>query len=265
MPVGNSEAAFEKFKHEIGGRGDIEADGRVVMACGWDGTGKTALINRCAAWLRAELRAAGATPVVLELRNVTNLWSSVQERMMAVTTAVFDEVHARQLFQQNVLDLLDRRVDEPEHFYRILANALTPDLFLLVLLPPTEIPAEVSRYLSLALGRIVFFAETRLVDATRHVLPSLRTSRGTTPLMLDLGALENDEGWVFVKSRLRAESALRISEETVRRVTEARKVSIGELQALFLGTYADLLEKGGEPHEVTLLDLMRFYFRRVGR
>lgn len=280
VPVDNTEASFELFKRTLGNVHALRTDGRLVVALGWDGCGKTSLLNRCAAWLQNQLGAHDCH--VVPLVNVTRDSETVEERENKVFQSLIYELGYRELLteehRREMTEALHKSNLDIGYLY-VSKYVLQPrNAVLVVLLPRTEIPREVESYARWAHPNLVFFAESRIVDAVAAHWPTIqRVHNKSLPIRLDVGMLVEEDGWKFVRARkgdrTDAPDYPFVSEQTIRAVTEERKLSIGELHDLLHGMYQELLEKsaksgsvGSDPmREVTFLELMRFYFRRLGR
>ncbi|WP_157984659.1 hypothetical protein [Lentzea terrae] len=279
VPVDNTENSFETFKRMLGDAARLRDDGRLVVALGWDGCGKTSLLNRCAAWVQGCL---GDDCHVVSMGKMSRERETVEERQ-------------RNVFQSLIYELGDRELLTPEHrlemtgaldkhnlnigYYYVSRYVLKPkNAVLVILLPRTEIREEVENYARWAHPNLVFLAESRMSDAVIAHWPVIQQVHNPSlPIRLDVGTLTENDGWAFVQARKGDRTdALGypfVAEETIRRVTAQRELSIGELHDLLHGVYQELLENGamwrsrstGLMGEVTFEDLLSFYFRRLGR
>ncbi|MET9630498.1 hypothetical protein ABZX92_23805 [Lentzea sp. NPDC006480] len=280
MAVDHTETAFTAFQESLGeDLTTLHDDGRLTVALGWDGCGKTSLLNRCAAWVKAEL---GKSCHILSLADAGRDNEPREDRENRVFKLLIHEFRDRDLLDDNQHAELTEALDKGDlNFGYLYASkyVLKPkNLVLVVLLPRTEIPLEVENYARWAYPYIVFLAESRKVESVNEHWSAIESAHNSAlPIRLKVGTLDNGDGWAFVQSRkgdrTDAPNYPFVSEETIRRVTEARTLSIGELHKLLYGTYQEVLKKGkasgaigsGSMGEVTLLDLMEFHFRRPGR
>lgn len=279
VPVDHTEKAFEVFKKALGDDPSaLRAEGRLTVALGWDGCGKTSLLNRCANWVKAELRQGCH---IVSLVDAARDSDPREVRENRVFKLLVHELFARDLIdpkqREDLTEALDKGDLDFGYFYASRYVLKPKNVVLVVLLPRTEIPLEVESYAKRAYPNLVFLAESRKVEAVGSYWPRIESAHdSSTPIRLEVGTLAQGDGWAFVQARkgdrTDAPDYPYVSEETIRRVTVARKLSIGELHKLLYGTYQELLEQikdsgsvGSPMGEVTLLDLMEFHFRRPGR
>lgn len=280
VAVDHTETAFSTFKDALGeDLTTLRDEGRLAVALGWDGCGKTSLLNRCAAWVKGKLDKSCH---IVSFSGTGRDNEPREDRENRVFKLLIHEFDDRDLLDDKQRDELKAALDKGDldlGYYYASKYVLKPkNMILVVLLPRTEIPLEVENYASWAHPYIVFLAESRRVELVDSHWPVIERARNSAlPVRLDVGTLADDDGWAFVQSRkgdrTDAPNYPFVSEETIRRVTEARKLSIGELHNLLYGTYQEALKKGkasgaissGSMGEVTLLDLMTFHFRRPGR
>lgn len=253
---------FDRFQKTMGSVGRLARGGRLVVVTGGKGCGKTSLINRCTAWLCAELGEVGLKGETFALADSTKPHRSIMNRMRQVITDLVDELRneRREVGTQHV-KLLEHRISEIEdisdqeiHFdkvdrvYRYLVHdALPDDRIAIILLPPSsDLADEIKNYAGFAKHpRIVFFAETDYVEDVHRMWPEIRTNNRMAPILLKVGSLNAGDGWTYADARQRNVSAdpsfPRVSEETMRRVTAEGVQSIGWLQWLLHGVYDELL------------------------
>ena len=279
VPVDHTEKAFEVFKKALGDNpAALRTEGRLAVALGWDGCGKTSLLNRCAHWVKGRLaQGCHIVPLVDAARDP----DAREEREMRVGPLLIHELVARDLVEPKQREDLDKALEKGDldfGYLYVSKYVLQPkSVVLVVLLPRTEIPREVENYARRAYPHLAFLAESRKVEAVSSWWPRIESAHEpSSPIRLDVGTLAQGDGWAFVRARkgdrTDAPDYPFVSEETIRRVTVARELSIGELHKLLYGTYQEFLERikesgkiGSPMGEVTLLDLMEFHFRRPGR
>lgn len=280
VPVDHTFTAFEAFKKALGKDLTVlRSEGRLAVALGWDGCGKTSLLNRCAAWVREML---GTDCHVVSLVKVCRESETVEVRQNKVFQSLIYDLGHRGLLtsdqRREMTEALNKNNFDVGYHYASRYVLEPQNAVLVILLPRSEIPPEVENYARWAHPNLLFLAESRMVDGVRSHWPVIQGNRNSSmPIRLDVGTLVEDDGWKFVQARngdqKDASDYPFVSKETVQRVTEERTLSIGELHDLLHGMYQELLEKSAEPGsvgsgpmgEVTFLDLMRFYFRRLGR
>jgi hypothetical protein len=267
LDVDKSEASFRAFQEEFGPPEELDRQGHMVIAAGWEGCGKTALINRCAQWAKAEMERATLVPAIIDLRPDALEHQEISERMRRVCRRMTHVLRARNLLRNS--DDFIARYSEPEDAYPTVGDYLQEGVVVVALLPRSELSEELVRYAQLTRRRLLFFAEIRNPRQVEDVERRLQLPSGHMPTVLEVGPLGDGHGWHFCDSRM-AGSGVRdnvpaIREETLTRVTGLRDVSIGELQGLLYGVYDEVLRWEKPPPEVIWDDLMNFYFRQANR
>lgn len=280
VAVDHSDEAFEQFKSKIGDAAALKRDGRLVVVVGQEHCGKTSLLNRCAAWVRSALTTDGsggggpATEVhVLNLVDACERNKSVLDRQQGVYSCVVDELERRdQLTAEQVKELRERE-DKLDRGYRYLGLNLRPEALVVVLLPPTELLAEVVEYARFTQRRLLFMVETAEVDLIERKWSEVADVSSAEPLRLKVSLLKEGDGWEFVKSRHRlhpkGDACPKVTESAVQKVIETWKPSIGQLQTLLYGIYNEMLvEQRAEARtEVSFDDIKDLFFsmNRTGR
>lgn len=272
VPVDNTQEAFEQFQEQMGDLLGLRDEGRLVVVSGQRGCGKTALINRCASWLRDTLGPRAIEGKILPLTQECLDSQSIKRRMNHVFQCVVDDLwrHKRLSKEDHIRGLKEQR-DDLGIAYRYLSSVLDDDLVTIVLLPPSEdLVKEVSEYAKYARKNIVFFVESSYVNYMENFWPSIREASRMPPIRLDVGLLGERDGWRFAQARQEhysdAETFRRVSETTMLRVTEDWKTSIGQLQALLFGVYRELNDESSLAgkvisDEVTYGEITNYYFR----
>jgi energy-coupling factor transporter ATP-binding protein EcfA2 len=260
VPVDNTETAFQDCQEQFRDASYLREIGRVVVVTGEQGCGKTALINRCAYWLREQLPAVGLRGEIVDVTRQARVNESMADRRGKVCKAVVDTVYQRRLL---VSDLVHQMREQPDDAYFNLAGCLPPELVLLVLLPPSaDLTEELVTYATDARQRIVFFAETSddLPDERRHRLDQAGQA---PPVYLEVGRLGEHDANRFAARRLRdvPEGALpRVAPEALDDYTTFRRhVSIGEVQRLLYGMYEKLRVQADRPDEVTFQHISQYF------
>ncbi|MET8764631.1 hypothetical protein [Lentzea sp. NPDC004782] len=280
VPVDHTETAYAVFREALGeDLTTLREEGRLAVALGWDGCGKTSLLNRCAAWVKRKL---GQGCHIVSFTGTGRDSEPREVRENRIFKLLIHELGDRGLLEPKQRDELTDASDKGDLDFGYLYASrwvLKPgNMVLVVLLPRTEIPREIENYARWAHPNLVFLAESRKVENVDSHWPVIESAHNSAvPIRLDVGTLAKDDGWAFVQSRkgnrTDAPDYPYVSEETIRRVTEARRLSIGELHKLLYGAYQEVLENGarwrskdtGLRGEVTFEDLLSFYFRRLGR
>jgi hypothetical protein len=272
VPVDNTQEAFEKFQGQMSDLRGLRDEGRLVVVSGLRGCGKTALINRCASWLRDSLHGLGAEAMIFSLTHEYLDNQSIQRRMDHVFQCVVNDLlQRRRLSEEDHIRGLKEQRDDLGIAYRYLSGVLD-DLLTIVLLPPSEdLVKEVAEYAKYAHRNIVFFVESSYVDDVESFWSNICSASRVPPVRLEVGLLGERDGWRFAQARQEhhsdAEELRKVSESTMRRVMENwNTASIGQLQALLFGVYRELSDRP-EPEdvvtsdEVTYGDITNYYFK----
>jgi energy-coupling factor transporter ATP-binding protein EcfA2 len=271
VPVDNTQVAFERFREEIGDAESLRQEGRLVVATGQQGCGKTSLINRCATWL-AEALPHGE---IISLVDESSASDPIEHRLTLVYECLLADLAERRVLTTEQLQELAERRDNLELGYRTLSSrldALESDLVLIVVLPPSEdLVREIEHYARFARRKILFFAESSYVDYVDRHWAQIRRACRAEPVLLKVGPLEDGDGWLFAQSRqeLHPDAGVypKVSEETMLRVTtRGYPTSIGQLQTLLHGVYEDLRRRSPEDlalrsPELSYEEITDYFFR----
>jgi len=273
VPLDNTQQAFEQFQEQIGDLRGLRDEGRLIMVSGQRGCGKTALINRCATWLRDGLDNLGIQGMIFSLTQEGLENQPIQRRMNHVFQCVVDDLWQRELLskEDHIRGLKERR-DDLDLAYRYLSGVLDDDIVTIVLLPPSaDLVREVEGYAKYARKHIVFFVESSFVDSMERSWPDICTASRVSPILLEVGPLRERDGWLFAQARqehhpIADEMFPRVSEKTMQRVTDGWETSVGQLQALLFGVYRERSNRPGPEitvtsDEVTYADITSYHFR----
>ncbi|BCL15765.1 hypothetical protein [Micromonospora sagamiensis] len=252
VPVDNTETAFARCREEFRDASYLVDTGRLVVVTGDRGCGKTALINRCAYWLREQLSTVGLRGEIVDVTRQARENEPMAERRAKVCRALVDTVFQRQLFTS---ELAHQMREQPDDAYFNLASCLPTDLVLIVLLPRSaDLTEELVTYATDARAQIVFFGETsyQLPDERRQRLDH---AGHAPPVYLEVGGLREHDAARFAEQRLGAvpDGELpRVDPKALDDYTTFRRhVSIGEVQRLLYGMYEKLRVQADRPDEVT--------------
>jgi hypothetical protein len=252
VPVDHTETAFRQFQAQFEDPAHLVDLGRLVVVTGDRGCGKTALVNRCAHWLREWLVPAGLHGQVIDLTREARENQSMVERRARVSAALVDRLYEQRLL---VSEVVREMRGEPDDVYRNLAGCLTPGLVPIVLLPRSaDLTEELVGYATDARRRIVFVGETSygLSEERRQRIDQAGEAPAVHLAVSRLGARDASR---FAEERLR-----RVPEGTLPRVAPTaldeytasrQRVSIGEVQRLLYGMYEKLRVQSDRPDEVT--------------
>ena len=277
VPVDNTQKAYEQFTEEIDDPRRLSTDGLFVVVSGEQHCGKTALINRCAAWLRRRLNDVGLQGHIFPLTHERIATRSIKARLEHVFGCMSDDLRKSKLLEPDQLGELERRGDDLDRAFRYLSDILDQNRVLIILLPPSEdLIKEAERYANFSRGKIVFFAESAYVNIVRHHWPSIRIAGPAAPILLEVGPLHRDDSWLFAHTRQEihysqpnARPFLKVTKETMNKLTAGRKISIGEMQKFLHWMYGDMESQpdeysGSSSGEVTTVDVLSSYIRWYG-
>jgi len=281
VPVDHTLLAFEQFKTAIGDASSVRTAGRLVVALGGDGCGKSSLLNRCAAWLKPLLNKGEDGPCQLfSYVDTCDVSMSREARDSAVYQCLLDDLEARGMIPSPHGKKLNEYRADLKLGYRYLSTHVLKshelkDAALVILLPRTELKEEVEHYASWTYSNIVFLAESREVEPVRAHWQKIRgASAGPAPIRLEVGQLTEEDGWTFVKARnghrTDAVNYPFVSEETIRRVSKRPDLSIRELENLLFRLYQEILGQSTGPDslgsgltgELTYDTITDFYWRQ---
>jgi energy-coupling factor transporter ATP-binding protein EcfA2 len=272
VEVDSTERAFQDFTREMAECATLLREGHLALVVGDSGCGKSALVNRCAYWVQNELSGSRTRCEVIDLTTTlaAQPQKSIDDRMSLVCDRLVIELMSRDgLLRTGAQTALisDRTI--PGRIYFGLPSALQPDVVLVILLPKPEVAEEMIRYGSLAGGRMLFMAESEMLDAAevRTIVEALE--QRVRPIVLSVGQLRPDDVRTFAYDRLNRHSTKgcypALTEEAMTRFAKWVQ-SVRELQQAFHGAYEERLRKGedyDEKSSVTYLDVLEFQHRWV--
>ncbi|GLW91260.1 ATP-binding protein [Actinokineospora globicatena] len=245
---------------------DILTTGGYVLAFGESGCGKTALVNRCANWVRDALREAlGAKVIVVDLRrHALALESSSVAKRIGWACAKLVKV----LRDEDALvdpDAPELKSGDPDLILPELDSLLDPSLALVVLLPDhLDLVREVHVYASGMLSpRVLYLAESALLTDAHVRKIELELEDTRPPIVLRLRTLTRADVARFVGDRLdrhRAAGRYPGIDDTAVAELVATK-SVKTLQRTLLGTFEMLRREAvnySEAYAVTVDDLNRY-------
>lgn len=270
VSVDNTEDAYRKFQQEIGDPHLLSTEGRLVVVSGPQRCGKSSLINRCAAWLLCELEKVDLAGAIFSLTDVVPTNRSVDDRILQVFDSMIDDLRRRKLMEDPDLNVLTTRRNNLDLAFRYLSTNLDKDQVLIILLPSADLVKEAVKYAELSRGKIVFFSETAYGDSVRIHWPNIHKASRMPPILLEVGPLEENDGWVFAKARqeVHANPNLRpfpkMTRNTMAQITGGLEISIGQLQTMLYDYYhhrTQLPQNNVAPSdEVTFEDFTKFYY-----
>ncbi|MDG4821727.1 hypothetical protein O7635_07655 [Asanoa sp. WMMD1127] len=255
--VDHTKEQFEVFKNEFGTGEGVLRTGRLVVASGPAGSGKTSLVNRCVKHFLAKARECGRHPMVIDLRRDRLDRGETAERMRLLSERLVDELTVHDMI--NADGATAQRSTDPDRMFPLLSKELGENTIVAVLLPPSgDLIAELIEYARFARGKLMFFAETSFYRRLRDQRAEFHSAGGTAPLFLELGPLNETDGDLFLVHRLTrhrdegggwpdgAEPPNPATGKLEKLVSE-RPMSIGELQLLLHEIYDLLLTEVPQP------------------
>lgn len=262
VPVDNTQGAFEEFCDRFADPGYLRLDGRLVVTAGGRGCGKSSLINRCAHWLQDQMRtAAQLTAVVVDVTRGSSIAESMAARRARVYAALLDKLYANKTL---IHDLAYQQRHSPDEALRTLPNCLDEHCALIVLLPSTELVDELVQYTQDVGQRMVFFAETTAELSNDHRL-RMDQAGAIPPVHLQVGRLDSADAGVFASERLHPlrDVLPPVAKTALEELISRRLVSIGEVQRLLYGVYAQLRVQNVLPKEVTYQHISDHYVKHA--
>lgn len=245
VPVDHTEKAFTDFVDAMGDLGAYLQHGRLALVTGESGCGKSAVINRCADWVVRQLaqREGSPTGKVVDLTRTLNgrPQQTIDDRLSIVCDALFNQFRGQDLLKPGALEQLKSDRDQPDRIYPILHKTLRNDRALIILLPdPGELADEVIRYSGLTCGKVLFLAESALLDTGQVDAIRWAQRNWIQPITLQVGPLQSGDLRAFALDRLRrhVDKGLypQLSDETMDSVTPLLQ-SVDQLQRALSETY----------------------------
>ncbi|MCD0450677.1 hypothetical protein LO762_15980 [Actinocorallia sp. API 0066] len=241
VPVDHSFQAYEKFKGAISG--DPFTTGWLFVFKGPSGCGKTALMHRCAHWLQRAGETSGGYKA--EIIDFTDQVPPTFEALPVERRVAFV---ARRVARR-VGQFLGRplRPGPPDLLYAAMSDLLLAQdeedrRLVLVLLPPSELAAELDHYRYLGRPGLVFMAETSTDETDPAATLTSRYGLRTVPL--EVRGLSPGDGWKLVRARMRGGATPRFPRALVDSYMTAMAgrsrdgISIKELRSVLAGAYA---------------------------
>lgn len=275
VDVDNSKQAFEEFQSILGSDHAFDRGGAMAIAVGDRRFGKTALLNRCAFWLKREIEkrsaAAGAKKKahIVDLRflaSVEGLGSNVpaRERVDTVCHHLMKKLHG------------DRQLAEPwsedaqrdaSHVLPYLADVLARNVVVIVMLPPTaDVIDELVSYANLVPRKVVLLAETSFAGRLEEYGGKLKRA-ATVPVQLHLGTLRPEDGEKFYNERRARHTSDRTVAEAapadLRWLITVKPTSVGEFQEFLHELYEKEIQRRPPAQQLTREVITEFYISRT--
>lgn len=277
VPVDHTAESFAEFTSQMANPVGLRKNGRLVLVAGQGGCGKTSLMNRCAHWLRKELKASHKITVeVIDLTKASSTTDTVPDRMTQASRRLADEIRvSRVVSGDDALAELAASRDRVGEFYPRLSRALNDRMVLAVLLPPIdlvvqteEIMQEIADYRRLVDGKLVMFIEVTLADGQTDRLAATKASVGARPLVLPVRPLKDGDGAVFSDVRLALHRQLgdfpELTQEAKEKIDDIPNISVSFLQNLLYGVYEERRrsnDRYSAQDEVSYADITDYVYR----
>ncbi|MEU6153022.1 hypothetical protein ABZ816_23780 [Actinosynnema sp. NPDC047251] len=248
VAVGDSEGQYLNFQKQLGDLSSVVDYGRTVLVNGDTGCGKSALVNRCAAWARTRFGERKIVATVVDATKPLKRFEqlSLDMRMVGMCDRLFDLMRKDRLIRDEFVDEFERNRKEPERVYVNLGDYMHRDHALILLLPtPVELLQEVVRYADFAPPRVLFMLESDVLRDEHVEQIERAVERWTKPVVLTVGRLVEGDVKRFVDQRTGENRDRgrfpRMSDETVAAVGE-KVQTVAQLQRTLHSTFEYLME-----------------------
>ncbi|MFI9811709.1 hypothetical protein [Saccharothrix variisporea] len=264
VDVDSSEAQFREFQRQMGDLTSVINRGRIVLATGHTGCGKSALLNRCAAWVIAGLKEQGKDAKVVDasLTFAVSEPTGMVERITTVSDRLFDLMRRENLIQSTAIEEFRQDRREYVRVFDNLSFFLPENNVLILMLPsPEDLWREVVKYASLVRGRVLLMMESSRLDHEAVQQINVGVERHTKPIVLEVGPLKDGDVKRFVDARLNRQGIPgrfpRMSDETVVSVG-SRMATVAQLQRSMHSTYEFRMRQAdyGDDAWVTMEDIL---------
>lgn len=202
VPVDHCAEAYTDFQAELEAVPASAQRAHTILAYGREGSGKTALLHRCASWLQRG--PDGRVPAdVLDFTDQRLGDIDADSRLRHICGRLIDKVMVRRLLVESTRQALQERRTEPYEAFPFLGDMLgenDPPRHLVIVLPPVELEEEIERYVTLAHPHLTLLTETTNEDVAERA--AFLAENGSFVTSLSLATLSIDDGWRFVEARL---------------------------------------------------------------
>ena len=277
VPIDHTAESFAMFTEQMANPDSLRRNGRFVLVAGQGGCGKTSLVNRCANWLRKELRDShGITVKIINLTKASSGSDTVPDRMTQASRRLADEIKMSKVVpDEELLESIVASRDRFEELYPRLSRALNDKLVLVVLLPPIDlvvqtanIMEEIRQYSRMVDGKLVMFIEVTLAEEPTERLAVGRESFATRPLVLPVRPLKDGDAAVFSDARAALHDAVggfpRMTREAKEKIDDNPNISVSFLQNLLYHVYEER-RRGNDRYSdrdvVSYADITDYVFR----
>ncbi len=224
-----------------------------LLVTGDTGCGKSALLRRCADWLRGRLaeQDCGLDCEIIDLtwKLESTEQMAIPRRAAEVSDELCTELEVRELVEEGRLGELQRIRHLPDRVYGLLRTGLRPDRAVIILLPSVrDLPDEVVKYVMYPLDRVFFFMESAFLTEDDVELIVRRCERAITPILLRVGPLLDGDAVRFVEDRFKRHDGRgtfpRMSEADMHTLGQIPSLSVAQLQRRLHTAYQKRLEDG---------------------
>ncbi|MGI5498594.1 hypothetical protein [Lentzea sp. CA-135723] len=245
VQVDDSVAQYARFQAEMGSLASLVRNGRLALVTGDRGFGKSATVNRCAAWAARTLEARhGLTTAVIDVTSAVgrNEGLDVPTRLARTCDKFYDRVlyEGTPLLSAEGLAEFKESRTEPGRVYPNLGRWLLPGRALVLLLPSVELVREVVTYAGLLSPRVLFLFESQWIDKKDEASILASVGGFTMPVTLRLGTLADGDAGRYVSARLNQSDGRgrfpRMTEKTSSAAGEKVR-SVAQLQRSLHSTY----------------------------
>ncbi|MEU4517214.1 hypothetical protein AB0F52_00680 [Amycolatopsis sp. NPDC024027] len=253
VDLDHTEEAYEEFQRQAKTLGSPdEEEGKLLLVTGDTGCGKTAVANRCLAWLKKSSKLRGLTVEIVDARSaLLGEVLPVNDRLTAVCDYVVGQLERKNLLNRAELNRLVANRTSPSRVYPHLGPGLIKGLVLVILLPSTEVPDEVVRYGGWVPERTLFVMESAHFEDKHLKVINNRLKDYGRLIHVHVDKLKKGDFARFANDRLkrhaRAGGYPRMSEKTLQSLEEGSR-SVSQMQIMLHGTYellkTDPLEYG---------------------
>jgi hypothetical protein len=262
VDVDDSRQAFEQFQLAFADPQWLH-DGGIVVATGREQSGKSALLYRCARWLKDNL---GEPEMVVKVLDCTDApvrdAMPIESRVQKVSVRLRDKA-----FQANLVtdDRLLQK-DTPDEIFPYLTGAISPDVVIAAILPRNlDLPGEIAEYAQLVPERVILLTEMTYTTGYLDDLRSRLDGSRAMSSILELGLLNQKDGDLFYEARRSLHPTDApippVADGVLEKIVGERGFTVGDLQRLLYGVYEDIQNRSVSVPEVTYAYITDYFFR----
>ena len=194
---------------------------------GPDGCGKSALLHRCAHYLKTKVAEdKDFDALIIDLSEDGQPSLAVNEKVPTAWTLIMNRIDLEDgLLTEAESKKLKKRVSEPINGLAYLTQVLlSKSRCLLVILPPIELPNELKEYITLRRRGEFLFCESSHLNVRQYCQQNHGPATQSPVSLMTLDVLGVKDGWKFVNARLRgsAKGSPIIEEVAIREFMKTR-------------------------------------------